>query len=52
MHRGMVRYYRKFHREQYPLPLSWLVSAAVWLRFAALAVATLLRGGFRRVRGR
>jgi GT2 family glycosyltransferase len=36
-HRGMLRYYKKFHRDHYPLPLFWLVTAGVWLRFAAKA---------------
>lgn len=36
-HRGMLRYYRKFHRHRYPRVLFWLVTAAVWLRFAAKA---------------
>ncbi|GAB4060208.1 glycosyltransferase family 2 protein [Uliginosibacterium sediminicola] len=36
-HRGMVRFYRKFFREQYPGVLMWLVEAGVWLRFAVLA---------------
>ena len=36
-HRGMIRYYRKFFRDQYPLPVLWLVSAGVWLRFGLLA---------------
>jgi GT2 family glycosyltransferase len=38
MHRGMIRFYRKFFRHQYPLPLMWLVVAGVWLRFGALAL--------------
>jgi GT2 family glycosyltransferase len=37
-HRGMLRYYRKFHRASYPLVLFWLVTLAVWSRFAAKAV--------------
>jgi GT2 family glycosyltransferase len=44
MHRGMVRFYRKFFRHQYPAPLMWLVVAAVWLRFSALAVRAAIRG--------
>jgi GT2 family glycosyltransferase len=35
-HRGMVRFYRKFFRHQYPLGLMYLVTAAVWTRFALL----------------
>jgi GT2 family glycosyltransferase len=43
MHRGMVRFYRKFFRHQYPEPLMWLVVAGVWLRFSALAVRAAVR---------
>ncbi len=42
-HRGMIRFYRKFFRQQYPLLLLWCVIPAVWVRFAILAVMTLLR---------
>jgi hypothetical protein len=45
MHRGMVRYYRKFFQDQYPRPFLWLVLAGVWLRFAALAAVALFRRG-------
>jgi GT2 family glycosyltransferase len=43
MHRGMVRFYRKFFRDRYPLPLYWLVVLGVWLRFAGLASWTVVR---------
>ncbi|WP_305909916.1 glycosyltransferase family 2 protein [Methylomarinum sp. Ch1-1] len=33
-HKGMMRFYRKFFRHQYPLPLMMLVFIGVWLRFA------------------
>jgi len=36
-HKGMVRFYRKFFRHQYPMLLMWLVIAAVWLRFSLVA---------------
>ena len=42
-HRGMVRFYRKFFRHQYPAPLMWCVIGAVWLRFLLLAVYFPLR---------
>lgn len=42
-HRGMVRYYRKFFRHQYPAPLMVGVIAAVWIRFAVLALVTVVR---------
>jgi hypothetical protein len=48
-HRGMMRFYRKFFRQQYPGALMWLVAAGVWLRFGAVAayytVRRLLVGG-------
>lgn len=37
-HRGMMRFYGKFFRNQYPGMLRWLVSLAVWLRFAAVVL--------------
>lgn len=37
-HKGMVRFYRKFFRRQYPGVLMWLVAAGVWIRFGLLAV--------------
>jgi GT2 family glycosyltransferase len=52
MHRGMVRFYRKFFRGEYPLLFFWLVLAGVWLRFAALATVALLKRGVGRVLGR
>jgi GT2 family glycosyltransferase len=52
MHRGMVRYYRKFFRDEYPRLLFGLVVAGVWLRFAVLAAVAALRQGVRRVLGR
>ena len=33
LHRGMIRFYNKFYKEKYPLPLMWLVFAGVGLRF-------------------
>ncbi len=47
-HKGMVRFYRKFFRHQYPWPLMGLVLVGVWARFAAIAGVTLAR----RVTGR
>lgn len=37
-HRGMMRFYRKHFRRQYPGPLMWLVAFGIWLRFALLVV--------------
>ncbi len=38
-HKGMMRFYRKFFRHQYPGILMWLVSFGVWLRFGLVLVA-------------
>lgn len=37
-HKGMMRFYRKFFRNQYPGVLMWIVSLGVWLRFGVLAI--------------
>ena len=37
-HKGMLRFYRKFFRHQYPGVLMGLVVAGVWLRFGLTAV--------------
>lgn len=37
-HRGMMRFYRKFFRHQYPGILMWLVALGVWSRFGLTAV--------------
>ena len=36
-HKGMMRFYRKFFRHQYPGIVMWLVAVGVWLRFTAVA---------------
>lgn len=36
-HRGMVRFYRKFFRHQYPGVLMAVVAVGVWLRFSVIA---------------
>jgi len=36
-HKGMLRFYRKFFRHQYPGILMWLVTVGVWLRFGLVA---------------
>lgn len=52
-HKGMARFYRKFFRNQYSMPLMALVMISIWLRFGVLAIATTirrsLRGSFLRV---
>jgi GT2 family glycosyltransferase len=47
-HKGMMRFYRKFFRHQYPGFLMWLVAVGVWLRFGLVVVA---HEGRRLVRG-
>jgi GT2 family glycosyltransferase len=37
-HKGMIRFYRKFFRHQYPGVLMGLVALGVWLRFGLVAV--------------
>jgi len=50
-HRGMLRFYRKFFRHQYPGAFMWVVAVGVWSRFAlAAAYYTGLR--IRRALGR
>ncbi|GAA5163735.1 glycosyltransferase family 2 protein [Viridibacterium curvum] len=46
-HCGMVRFYRRFFRHQYPGVLMWAVMLAVWLRFAAVSCVHLARKWFR-----
>jgi GT2 family glycosyltransferase len=36
-HKGMVRYYKKFFTDYYPLPILWLVWSGIWLRFSLLS---------------
>ena len=42
-HRGMVRFYRKFFRDQYPGPMMVLVTIAVWLRFVLVFASYVVR---------
>ena len=42
-HKGMVRFYGKFFRHQYPGALMWLVTLGVWLRFGLAAVYLTVR---------
>jgi GT2 family glycosyltransferase len=45
-HKGMLRFYRKFFRHQYPGGVMWLVVGGVWFRFglvSAYHAARLLR---------
>lgn len=36
-HHGMVRFYSKFFKKQYPGPLWWLVVLGVWMRFSLIS---------------
>lgn len=42
-HQGMLRFYRKFFRRQYPGALMWLVTLGVELRFCAVVALILVR---------
>ena len=37
-HKGMMRFYDKFFRHQYPFGLMWLVTIGVWLRFCTVFI--------------
>ena len=50
MHIGMLRFYQKFFRHKYPLPIMGLVYIGVWLRFSALATLKILRYGIKPLR--
>ncbi|MCA3152896.1 MAG: glycosyltransferase family 2 protein [Rhodocyclaceae bacterium] len=42
-HKGMLRFYGKFFRRQYPGALMWLVTLGVWLRFCLAAIYLTVR---------
>jgi len=44
-HRGMLRFYKKFFRRQYPSLVWYLVVLSVWVRFAGVSSVMLLRSG-------
>ncbi len=46
-HKGMLRFYRKFFRHQYPGVLMWLVTAAIWFRFGLLSIFHTIKRFFR-----
>jgi GT2 family glycosyltransferase len=48
MHRGMIRFYRKFFGQQYPSPLLIIVIPAAWARFLALSAKAIMLSPFRR----
>ena len=45
-HKGMLRFYRKFFRRQYPGVLMGLVAVGVWVRFVLVAVHIAVRRVF------
>jgi hypothetical protein len=47
-HKGMMRFYRKFFRRQYPGIVMWLVALGIWLRFGAVALYYTARRGLPR----
>ncbi|MBI4807419.1 MAG: glycosyltransferase family 2 protein [Nitrosomonadales bacterium] len=47
-HKGMLRFYNKFFRHQYPGLLMGLVTLGVWMRFAAVATCLFLNRILRR----
>jgi len=52
-HKGMMRFYRKFFKHQYPGILMWLVALGIWLRFSlVVAYYTTKRIGRALVIGR
>lgn len=48
-HKGMVRFYRKFFRHQYPGALMGLVVVGVWLRFIPVVINIAVRRMFARL---
>jgi hypothetical protein len=42
-HKGMMRFYRKFFKNQYPGVLMWLVAIGVWSRFVVVAAYYTVR---------
>ena len=42
-HKGMMRFYRKFFRHEYPGVVMWLVALGVWLRFGTIATIYSVR---------
>lgn len=49
-HRGMLRFYRKFFRQQYPGLLMFLIAAAIWLRFGATVLYLVTQNGYRKLK--
>jgi len=50
-HKGMVRFYQKFFRHQYPGVLMWLVKGGVWFRFGLVSAYHSVRLVLKRLGG-
>lgn len=50
-HKGMIRFYHKFFRHQYPGVLMWLVTLGVWVRFMAIVVYFTSKHGWQKIGG-
>src|SRR3546814_10071434 len=50
-HHGMLRFYNKFFRKQYPGPLWWLVVLGVWLRFGLVSTYFAARLALAQIKG-
>lgn len=46
-HKGMLRFYRKFFRQQYPSVLMGLITLSVWLRFSATVLVYAAQNCYR-----
>ena len=51
-HKGMLRFYRKFFRHQYPSILMGLITVSVWLRFSATVLAYAAQNCYRMLKSR
>ena len=50
-HKGMIRFYHKFFKNQYPGVLMWLVNIGVWFRFALVSLHHSVRWVSKRLGG-
>lgn len=50
-HRGMLRFYNKFFKDQYPGSLWWLVVLGVWLRFCLVSTYFFIEQALERLKG-
>lgn len=48
-HKGMMRFYRKFFRHQYPSALMGIITLGVWLRFGVTVSFYVLRSCYRKL---